>query len=507
MTDKKLSSRLPFWLLPNSKLFSPLYKSIWEAVQEEQPCKQYNEQLADTNRVFSLLLTSQLSTEALSYIWSLANQKYAGQLTEQELYIVLALVALAQASYPFTSLDVLDYFRVPPIPNLNLAVLNAENEFQSHAEIQISTYCNMSTLNEKPTSETTNKPIYSDINNLVTNNIRSHLTESLDDYFSSNNALNDTHVTTSADIRQKIYSRPSDVEQQTSWNLNNNSEFFDFESAPVNNFSISNLKDLKQDSAVGSRLANHNLGVKKFTDKVKKKTVSKNSTVNQIRDTASFTSAVLTIKETQSKDQMLEIFPKCVLKNQSNMIILKDTIIGRNNCEKKKTFSVNNDSEKKKLILPKITQLCSAKTAETVSVIPLNELKYTFQQDLMNLQPTEDKYSALRDWVDKQSTTSVSKPAESLNTSLAVDDFGDFISAEQEKSVSTNDYTHIRCSDYTQNSIDLLSDFNFDTETESTIQSSLLLDQEISDTSALKEINVNERIIEKLNVKFNQSMT
>lgn len=54
--------------------------------------------LVDTARIFPLLLTSGLPTDVLGFIWGLANRKVAGQLTEEELYIVLALVALAQVS-------------------------------------------------------------------------------------------------------------------------------------------------------------------------------------------------------------------------------------------------------------------------------------------------------------------------------------------------------------------------------------------------------------------------
>jgi hypothetical protein len=52
--------------------------------------------MVDTGKIFPLLLTSGLSTDVLGYIWGLVNRCVAGKLTENELYAVLALVALAQ---------------------------------------------------------------------------------------------------------------------------------------------------------------------------------------------------------------------------------------------------------------------------------------------------------------------------------------------------------------------------------------------------------------------------
>lgn len=124
---ERRGGQLPGWLWPNSNILPQFYKQVWEAVRDDKPSSKASlqrEHLVDTNKIFPLLLTSQLPTDILGYIWSLANKKYAGQLTEQELYIVLALVALAQASYPFNSLQVLNFIRVPPIPTINVDLIN-----------------------------------------------------------------------------------------------------------------------------------------------------------------------------------------------------------------------------------------------------------------------------------------------------------------------------------------------------------------------------------------------
>lgn len=91
----QFSFNLPAWLMPSSQLLPQFYRQVWKLVEKDKG-------LVDTGRILPLLLTSGLPTDVLGFIWGLANHKVAGQLTEEELYIVLALVALAQVSglYP-----------------------------------------------------------------------------------------------------------------------------------------------------------------------------------------------------------------------------------------------------------------------------------------------------------------------------------------------------------------------------------------------------------------------
>jgi hypothetical protein len=93
-TQAQVSFNLPAWLMPSSQLLPQFYRQVWKLVEEDKG-------LVDTARIFPLLLTSGLPTDVLGFIWGLANRKVAGQLTEEELYIVLALVALAQVSGQF----------------------------------------------------------------------------------------------------------------------------------------------------------------------------------------------------------------------------------------------------------------------------------------------------------------------------------------------------------------------------------------------------------------------
>ena len=120
-------------------------------------------------------------------------------------------------------------------------------------------------------------------------------------------------------------------------------EFTEFQSAPIPSVSTASIWDSKQGSAIGSRLANHNLGVKKAVDKVRRSTTgTKTVHINtQIR-----TSAPASLSY-QSKDQPaievpLDLFPKCGVKNQSKTVILKDTVIRSNDSPKDYSDSFSN---------------------------------------------------------------------------------------------------------------------------------------------------------------------
>ncbi|PSN36681.1 hypothetical protein C0J52_16280 [Blattella germanica] len=112
-SQAQFALNLPAWLTPTSPHFPQFYRQVWKMVGQEKG-------LVDTTRIFPLLLTSGLPTDVLGFIWGLANRKVAGQLTEQELYIVLALVALAQSGCTFNNLGILNLIPQPPIPNLKL---------------------------------------------------------------------------------------------------------------------------------------------------------------------------------------------------------------------------------------------------------------------------------------------------------------------------------------------------------------------------------------------------
>ena len=52
----------------------------------------------DTNLLYPILVRSGLSRETLGHIWALCNRITPGQLLKEELFLILAMVALAQVS-------------------------------------------------------------------------------------------------------------------------------------------------------------------------------------------------------------------------------------------------------------------------------------------------------------------------------------------------------------------------------------------------------------------------
>ena len=95
----------------------------------------------------------------------------------------------------------------------------------------------------------------------------------------------------------------------------------------------------------------------------------------------------------------------------------------------------------------------------------------------MNLQQTEDKYSALRVLVEEPVAT-FSKTNLEVEDLLPADDFGDFVSAEQPPSIG-RDLESLT----TETNIDLFSEFDFKTDNflSSQINRETSLVQEISE--------------------------
>ena len=50
----------------------------------------------DTAKLYPILMSSGLPRETLGQIWALANRTTPGQLTKEELYAVLAMIAATQ---------------------------------------------------------------------------------------------------------------------------------------------------------------------------------------------------------------------------------------------------------------------------------------------------------------------------------------------------------------------------------------------------------------------------
>ncbi|XP_012224371.1 uncharacterized protein [Linepithema humile] len=437
--NKKLN-QLPSWLWTNSTTLPPVYKMVWEAVREDRvrSSSMQTELLVDTNKVFPLLLTSQLPTEVLGHIWNLANQKYAGQLTEQELYIVLALVAAAQTSYTFNSLDILHLLPFPPTPYLNIeCLMNLQPGAQANV-LKLQYYSNEESNISNAGVEGKYIP---DIKGKIKNRAHANVVSDANISF-SNNAFgksSDVKIQALGPAGNNFNNLFKDVKQISRIQANipsassfdeSSDEFTEFQSAPIPSASAISIWDSKQGSAIGSRLANHNLGVKKTVDKIKKATAGTKTLPINVQICTSMSANLLY----QSKDQPMiestiesDLFPKCGVKNQSKTVILKDTVIRNNDTPKdcSDTFNLASVAEAispryDKEVLHKVDVMPKAVTVDRSDSV---------QQDLMSLQQVEDKYSALRALVQETSITNKNLDLTSNNQSA--DEFGEFMSAEQ----------------------------------------------------------------------------
>lgn len=265
---------------------------------------------------------------------------------------MLALVAAAQTSYTFNNLDILHLLPFPPTPYLNIECL---------MNLQPATQANASKHqhHEEPINNTSVEGKYiSDIKGKIKVNSRTQV-----------NAVPDASISYSGSTpgKSSCFDGKIQVPGATGSNVNNLfkdvrqnlrvqadvpsvsssdescDDFTEFQSAPIPSVSTMSIWDSKQGSAIGSRLANHNLGVKKTIDKIKKTTVGTKAVhINtQIR-----TSAPASLPY-QSKDQSIvestsDLFPKCGIKNQSKTVILKDTVIRNNDTPKDYSDSFNN---------------------------------------------------------------------------------------------------------------------------------------------------------------------
>ncbi|XP_005104199.1 synergin gamma isoform X3 [Aplysia californica] len=99
---------LPEWCSYSEDQMPPVYKHVWEASLVEGKIS--------TERLYPILLLSGLQREKLAQIWSLCNTSSPGQLVKQELWLVLALIALTQNNYNTMSQDILARCPVPPVP-------------------------------------------------------------------------------------------------------------------------------------------------------------------------------------------------------------------------------------------------------------------------------------------------------------------------------------------------------------------------------------------------------
>ncbi|XP_064250763.1 synergin gamma isoform X6 [Passer domesticus] len=101
---------MPAWIY-NDSLVPELYKKILETTLTPAGI--------DTAKLYPILMSSGLPRETLGQIWALANRTTPGKLTKEELYSVLAMIAVTQRGIPAVSPDVLNQFPAAPVPTLS----------------------------------------------------------------------------------------------------------------------------------------------------------------------------------------------------------------------------------------------------------------------------------------------------------------------------------------------------------------------------------------------------
>ncbi|XP_067864397.1 synergin gamma isoform X4 [Heptranchias perlo] len=109
-TQDTLQPMLPPWLF-NDSLVPELYKKVLEATLTPAGI--------DTAKLYPILLSSGLPRETLGQIWAFANRATPGKLTKEELYTVLAMIAMSQRGIPALNLENLNQFPSAPIPTLS----------------------------------------------------------------------------------------------------------------------------------------------------------------------------------------------------------------------------------------------------------------------------------------------------------------------------------------------------------------------------------------------------
>ncbi|XP_077708400.1 synergin gamma isoform X9 [Canis aureus] len=102
--------RMPPWIY-NESLVPDAYKKILEITMTPTGI--------DTAKLYPILMSSGLPRETLGQIWALANRTTPGKLTKEELYTVLAMIAVTQRGVPAMSPDALNQFPAAPVPTLS----------------------------------------------------------------------------------------------------------------------------------------------------------------------------------------------------------------------------------------------------------------------------------------------------------------------------------------------------------------------------------------------------
>ncbi|XP_046998921.1 synergin gamma-like isoform X1 [Schistocerca americana] len=442
--------KLPTWLTACSNSLPPIYSHVWSLVLGPNG-------LADTGRLFPVLITSGLTADVLGHIWSLANKEVPGQLTELELYTVLALIALAQNGCPFSSLGVLNLIPQAPVPNLNVGVVRQATvavDLQlpgSHSKMK------REELNLKLNSEHDNSSP-----GCIAKETKTGNEDSVDDFtdfqsFTVGTSVTERVVNPDANNSDKLRynSPPSDSSVQKNHSLNTESITHKCPNVII-------VGNTSHSRGIGSRLANHSLGTPKqskmrhkhhhhhhhhshksnqlpinsvspaaedeFTDFQQAETsLAENNVENMSSGTTSTTSpsgtyvlkesAIRAGKKLTSVISRLESSNE-VLKDRSNELV---TSASGTNTISPNYSVVNTHHTKQDLEKPVVHQNMQHEEHSVKDIAK----RVNNVSELMAVE--EDKYSALRE------LSTVERESPLLNNTGSLDladDFGDFVTAE-----------------------------------------------------------------------------
>ncbi|KAK3930618.1 Synergin gamma [Frankliniella fusca] len=434
------SNDLPGWLIPTSARLPPIYSHIWSLVSDPGS----GGTLVDTNKILALLLTSSLPKEVLGFIWNLATNGANVQLNQQQLYITLALVALAQMGCTFNNLSVLNFIPTPPIPTFNMNVPKSSiDEKQKRSDLNLKPSvpaaalpppASTSTMIPTPITTPAPAPLY------VSNQNQS-ADDDFDDFTDFQSAdtsavgISIPNVCNSLPVPATAVIQPSMTAKQVVNELNH---------------SVVNKLGCSQGRSIGSRLANHTLGAPKSNQKHRRASVDSDNIYiqddfgigfeknqNQLKDyRGSEKQEDFTESEDFSDFQVAaglnvnvdELFPKCHPKPKSQDLFLKESAI-RNESDdedlnkEKEVELLDFDSSSSAKQSP--VEVKGAKTIEIPLVAPPPSQP---TKELMSIE--EDKYSALRLIELEGSGNTSSQASGDVAKRDNTDDFGDFISAD-----------------------------------------------------------------------------
>lgn len=432
---------LPGWLIPNSSRLPPIYTHIWSLV-----CDPVSRGvLVDTNKILALLLTSGLPKEVLGFIWNLATNGANGQLNQLQLYVTLALVALAQMGCTFNNLSVLNFIPTPPIPTFNMNVPKSESEEKAHQSeasmkplapiISAGSSSALAPVSSEPPATASSPPGFP---------CNQHESEDIfaDDFTDFQSAdtsfISTSHSSTmSSVLPATAVIQPSATAKQVVNELNH---------------SVVSKMGRCQGRSIGSRLANHTLGAPKVTVSQKQRRASVDNDNVYIQDDFSmgFSSNISQFHDasihpkyqnnSENEDfsdfqigdglnvNVDELFPKCHPKPKSHELVLKESAI-RNVMEEevgkvKEVELLAFDSPTS--IKASAIELKNPSTKIEPLAGPPSSKPPT--KELMSVE--EDKYSALRLFELEDKKSSVLGIAEDSAKRADTDDFGDFVSAD-----------------------------------------------------------------------------